>query len=74
MDGGEDLGRVGRRDLSNRSPDEQSDIRGDGALRNQWQPDSKNRSISVLDIYLPVVRRDDRACDRKTHAHAVVLG
>jgi hypothetical protein len=44
------------------------------ALRNQRQPNSKNRSIPVLEIYLSIVRRDDRASDRKTHAHAVVLG
>src|SRR4030095_3993944 len=43
-------------------------------LRKQWQPNSKNRSIPVLDIYLSIVRRDDRPSDRKTHAHAVVLG
>jgi hypothetical protein len=68
------LGRVGHQDLSNRSPDERSDIRGDGALRNQWQLNSKNRSIPVLEIYLSIVRLNDRAGDRKTHAHAVVLG
>ena len=55
MDRGEDLGRVGHQDLSNRSlqPHEQAT----DALRNQWQPNPKNRSISVLDIYLPIVRR-----------------
>ena len=50
------------------------DIRGDGALPNQWQPNSKNRAIPVLDIYLSIVRVNDRASDRKAHAHAMVLG
>ena len=68
-----DLGWAGHQDLSNCSPDEQA-ISGATPLSNQWQPNSKNRSISILDVYLSIVGVDDRAGDRKTHAHAVVLG